>query len=126
MSTATMMSSVAASPADLRSGSGPPARPGQNAWWLTVVDAFDVAPDRRRVRLVSELDGFAYASSQSLALRLPHLGAEAALRDFSVCAFDAEEECIELDFILRRESPATAWVRAASLGDHLIAESLQF
>jgi NADPH-dependent ferric siderophore reductase len=102
------------------------ARPCQNAWRLTVVDALDLTPGTRRVRLVSELDGFVYTSGQPLLLKLPRRGGESALSDYRVCAFDAEEERLEVDFVLRGDNPATRWVRAASHGDCLIAESPQF
>jgi NADPH-dependent ferric siderophore reductase len=95
-------------------------RSSRMVWPLTVVDAFYVTPRKRRVRLVSELDGFSYRPGQSLLLTLPH--AEGALRHFSVRDFDPVEERLDIDFVLRGESPATDWVRQAKLGDSLVAE----
>lgn len=98
-----------------------PARPDRRVWPLTVVDAADLATGSRRVRLVSELDGFRYRSDQPLVLRLP-LG-EAALQHFRVRGFDAVEERLEIDFDLRGDRRALAWLRAAAIGDQLIAET---
>jgi hypothetical protein len=92
-------------------------------WLLTVVDAADPAGGRRRVRMVSEIDGFRYAPGQRLVLRLPASRGEAALSHFQVCGFDAIEERLDVDFDLRGERRALEWLRAASIGDQLIAET---
>ena len=99
------------------------ARPARRVWPMTVVDAHYLTPRKRRVRLVSEFDGFSYRPGQSLVLMLPHAEGVSPLRHYSVRAFDVVEQRLDVDFILRGETPATQWVRAATLGDRLIAES---
>jgi NADPH-dependent ferric siderophore reductase len=88
---------------------------------LTVVDAFELSGGRRRLRLVSEVDGFTWAPGQRLALELAG-GASVDLPPHRVRDFDPVEERLEIDFILHGDSPGTRWVRAAALGDRLIAE----
>ncbi|MFI4976499.1 MAG: siderophore-interacting protein [Caulobacterales bacterium] len=97
-------------------------RPRRNVWPLTVVDAFDLECGTRRLRLVSEVDGFRYLPGQRLALRLPHASGESPLPFYTVTGFDAVEERLEIDVAVRDDSPAARWVRAARLGDPVIAE----
>ena len=85
---------------------------------LTVVGAVDLPDGRRRLRLVSEIDGFTWAPGQRLALRL----GEVDLPACRVLDFDPVEERLEIDFIVLGDTPATRWLRAAALGDQLIAE----
>lgn len=98
------------------------SRPGQRLWPLTVVDAFNVTPRMRRVRVVSDLDGFTYMPGQSLVLSLPQVGGEAALRHYTIRAYDPVEQRLDIDFVLHGDSPATNWVRAAKFGDQITAQ----
>jgi len=93
----------------------------RRAWPLTVVDATDSAAGQRRVRLVSEIDGFRLAPGQPLVLRLPC--SEAVLSQFRVCGFDAVEERLDLEFDLSGDRRVLQWLRAARIGDQLIAET---
>lgn len=95
-----------------------PGRGAKQAWPLTVVDAFYVGPTRRRVRLVSDVDGFTYRPGQNLLLMLP----DGALRRFCVRAFDPVEERLDVDFVLRGDTPTTQWARAAKHGDQVTAQ----
>jgi hypothetical protein len=95
----------------------------RRAWPLTVVGAADLVTGARRVRLVSEIDGFRYWAGQSLVLKLPLSSGEAALRHFRVREFDAVEERLEIDFDLLGDCRALEWLRAATIGDQLIAET---
>ncbi len=99
------------------------ARPTRRVWPMTVVDAHYLTPRKRRLRLVSEVDGFSYRPGQSLFLMLPHADGVSPLRHYSIRDFDAVEERLDVDFVLRGDTPATRWVRAAELGERLIAES---
>jgi hypothetical protein len=99
------------------------AGPDRRAWPLTVVGAADLATGSRRVRLVSEIDGFRYWTGQPLVLRLPFSQGESALRHFRVREFDAVEERLEIDFDLLGDHRALEWLRAAAIGDQLIAET---
>jgi NADPH-dependent ferric siderophore reductase len=96
---------------------------GLRIWTLTVVDAADLTAGRRRMRLVSEIDGFRYQPGQPLVLRLPFSNGEAALRHFRVREFDAVEERLEVDFDLRGDRRTLKWLRGARIGDQLIAET---
>lgn len=98
------------------------ANPHRRSWPLTVVEAFNLTSRRLRVRLVSEIDGFSYDDGQQLSLRLPHGDGAAALCCYSIHAFDAVEERLEIDFVVEGDSLATQWLRAATIGDQLIAE----
>jgi NADPH-dependent ferric siderophore reductase len=104
----------------------PPAafrRPPLPLWPLTVVDAFDVTPRMRRVRLVGEtLDTFAYRPGQDLVLNLPAPDGAVARRHYTVRAFDTAEARLEIDFVLHGDSPAVRWVTSARLGDTIEAE----
>src|SRR5438477_4137631 len=100
------------SPTSVQTFAGSPRR----VWPMTVVDAFYVTPRKRRVRLVSEFDGFAYRPGQSLVLLLPQADGAAALRHYAVRDFDAVEQRLDVDFLLRGDGPATQWVRDAALG----------
>jgi NADPH-dependent ferric siderophore reductase len=99
------------------------ARRSRRVWPMTVVDAFFLTPRKRRLRLVSELDGFSHKPGQSLVLMLPHADGVTPLRHYSVRDFDAEEQRLEIDVTLKGETWAAQWVRGAVLGDRLIAET---
>ena len=93
----------------------------RRAWPLTVVGATDSGGGRRRVRLVSEIDGFRLAPGQPLVLRLPC--SQAVLSQFRICGFDAVEERLDVEFDLSGDGRVLNWLRAARIGDQLIAET---
>jgi NADPH-dependent ferric siderophore reductase len=99
----------------------PRRRPPPQAWPLTVVDALDVSPRMRRVRLVGEtLETFPWRPGQDLVLNIPTPEGEAR-RHYTIRAFDRAEQRLDIDFALHGESPATRWARAAKLGDAIVA-----
>ena len=98
-------------------------RPPLPRWPLTVVDAFDVTPRLRRVRLVGEtLDGFAHRPGQDLVLNLPQPDGTTARRHYTISAFDPDELVLDIDFVLHGESPAVTWARGAQLDDVVEAD----
>ena len=98
-------------------------RPPLPRWPLTVVDAFDLTPRMRRVRLIGEsLEGFTYKPGQDLVLNIPTEDGAIARRHYTIRAFDADELRLDIDFVLHGDSPATRWARAARLGDVIEAE----
>lgn len=98
-------------------------RPPLPRWPLTVVSAFDVTPQMRRVSLVGEtLDRFQFRPGQDLVLTLPDAHGAIARRHYTIRRFDAPEGRLDIDFVLHGRSPATDWARRVSLGDEVTAE----
>ena len=98
-------------------------RPPMRAWPLTVVDAFDITPRMRRVRLTGEdLEGFSFKPGQDVVLNLPQAGGDPVRRHYTIRTYDPAEQRLEIDFVLHGDSPATRWARAAKLGDEITAQ----
>jgi NADPH-dependent ferric siderophore reductase len=98
-------------------------RPPLPRWSLTVVDAFDVTPLMRRVRLVGEtLDAFTHRPGQDLVLNVPTADGAIARRHYTIRDFDPDEMLIDIDFVLHGDSPAVNWARAAQLDDTIEAD----
>ena len=97
-------------------------RPPLPRWPLTVVDAFDVTPRLRRVRLIGEdLDGFSFRPGQDLVLNIP-TGGEIARRHYTIRGFDRDELRLDIDVVLHGDSPAVGWARSAKLDDAIEVE----
>jgi hypothetical protein len=93
----------------------------KRVWRLTVIDAFDVAPSLRRVRLVLEDDGFPHRPGENLILGLTRRTCGFVRRALAIRAFDHEEQVIDVD--VPDDDPGFAWVSVAKLGDELTAEA---
>ncbi len=94
-------------------------------WRMTVIDAFDIAPALRRVRLVEE-DGFAHRAGQNLVLNLARRTQGWVRRAVAIQAFDPDEQVIDVDVPLTGDDPGFAWASAAKLGDELTGEVAPF
>jgi NADPH-dependent ferric siderophore reductase len=89
-------------------------------WIVSVVEAFDVTPRMRRVRLTGgDLVGFTYKPGQEIILRLPQPDGEVLRRHYTIRKFDAARNILDIDFVMHGNSPATNWARGAKAGDHL-------
>ena len=95
------------------------ARPPQPVWALTVVDAFDVTPRMRRVRLVGDdMRAFDYRPGQDLVLNIPTADGPAR-RHYTIRAYDPVEQQLDIDFVLHGDSPAVRWAKNAVVGSAL-------
>ncbi len=89
-------------------------------WIVNVVEAFDVTPHMRRVRLTGgDLIGFTYKPGQEIILRLPQSNGEVVRRHYTIRKFDAARNILDIDFVLHGESPATNWARGVKAADVL-------
>jgi len=90
---------------------------------LTVVEAFDLTPQMRRIILTSpELADFASpAPDDHIKLFLPDPAAPTGevMRDYTPRRFDAARCRLTLDFALHEAGPATLWAQSARPGDRL-------
>ncbi|MFO1013233.1 MAG: siderophore-interacting protein [Caulobacteraceae bacterium] len=94
-------------------------RPQQPVWALTVVDAFDVSPRMRRVRLVGEdMRAFDYWPGQDLVLNIPTADGPAR-RHYTIRSYDPVEQRLDIDFVLHGDSPAVRWAKTAAIGSAL-------
>ncbi|HWA62696.1 MAG TPA: siderophore-interacting protein [Caulobacteraceae bacterium] len=108
---------------DLALQPAPFRRPAPPTWRLVVVDAFDVTPRMRRVRLVGDdMDAFAWRPGQDLKLLIPQSGAEPARRHYTIRGWDAAEQRLEIDVVLHGDGPGARWGRTARLGDEIEAQ----
>lgn len=95
------------------------ARPPQPVWALTVVDAFDVTPRMRRVRLVGDdMRAFDYRPGQDLVLNIPTADGPAR-RHYTIRSYDPVEQRLDIDFVLHGDSPAVRWAKGAVVGSAL-------
>jgi NADPH-dependent ferric siderophore reductase len=104
----------------------PPPAPSRRAplraWPLTVVDAWDVTPRMRRVRLIGEtMDDFTWRPGQDLVLMIPVPSGEAVRRHYTIRSYDAPEQRLEIDFVLHGDGPAANWAQYCELGDEIEA-----
>jgi NADPH-dependent ferric siderophore reductase len=89
-------------------------------WIVSVKEAFDVTPHMRRVRVTGgDLVGWGHKPGQEIILRLPQANGEIARRHYTIRSFDAAQNCLDIDFVLHGDSPATAWARGVKPGDTL-------
>lgn len=92
------------------------------SWSLRVVEAFDVTPRMRRVRMAGDdLDELEWKPGQDIVLSLPQPSGEQARRHYTIRAFDPGAKTIDVDFVLHHKSPATDWARGARAGDRFEA-----
>lgn len=93
-------------------------RPPLRAWTLRVVDAFDVEPRMRRMRLTADdLHEMSYRPGQDLVLQIPLPGGETGRRHYTIRRLDREARLLEIDILLHGDTPGPSWARAARPGD---------
>ena len=88
-------------------------------WRLTVIDAFDVTPRMRRVRLTAdELTEFKPLVAQELVFQIPGSGPEPLRRHYTIRRYDSQTGIIEVDFVMHAHAgPGAAWAQGARGGD---------
>jgi NADPH-dependent ferric siderophore reductase len=93
-------------------------RPMLRAWTLRVVDAHDVEPRMRRVRLTADdLHEMDYRPGQDIVLQVPLGGGETGRRHYTIRRLDKGARLLEIDVLLHGDTPGPAWARGARPGD---------
>ncbi len=110
-----------AATAESRSGAVALAqRLGVGLYVLEVVDAVDLAPSLRRLRVGAgqgpPLTGFSFEPGQDLMLDVAQHGDRTVRRRYTIRRFDVERHLLDLDFVLHGEGPAARWVAQAGPG----------
>lgn len=96
----------------------PRRRPDLPAWTLTVVDAFDVTSNLRRVLLSTDRsDEFAYKPGQDIVFFLPTGDGELGRRHYTVRHFDRTTGTITVDFVMHGDTVGPRFARNAKAGD---------
>lgn len=89
---------------------------------MSVVDAFDVTPNMRRVVLMfRDGEGIAYEPGQALVFAVPLGNGETGRRDYTIRRHDRERGEISVDFFLHGDAPGASWARSATPGDTIEA-----
>jgi NADPH-dependent ferric siderophore reductase len=90
-------------------------------WTLRVLDAADLTPRLRRVRLTGDdLAEFDPKPGQELILQLPQAGGDPAKRHYTIRRYDRTTGTIDVDIVLHggaHATPGVAWARNARPGD---------
>jgi NADPH-dependent ferric siderophore reductase len=98
------------------------ARVGATLWDLEVVEAFDVGPGMRRLRLTAPgLDALAPEAGQDLMVEVPADGDSPYRRRYTIRHFLPERRMVDVDIVLHGEGPGARWAAGARPGDHVEA-----
>jgi NADPH-dependent ferric siderophore reductase len=115
-----------AAPPVSRSGAAALAqRLGVGSYDLEVVEAVDLAPSLRRLRVGGSpgapLTGFSFEPGQDLMLDVAQAGDRMVRRRYTIRRFEAGRCLLDLDFVLHGEGPAARWAAQAGPGTRFAA-----
>ncbi len=96
------------------------ARVGAAVWDLEIVEAVDLAPGMRRVRLTAPgLEALGAEPGQDLMLAVPSPTEAPSRRRYSIRRFDAGSASVDLDVVVHGDGPGARWARSVRPGDHV-------
>jgi NADPH-dependent ferric siderophore reductase len=96
----------------------PRRRPDLPSWTLTVVDAFDVTQNMRRVLFSTDrIDEFTYKPGQDIVFFLPIENGELGRRHYTIRNLDRTSGTIAVDFVMHGDTVGPRFARNAKAGD---------
>lgn len=98
------------------------SRMGAAAYELRVVEAADLTPSMRRLRLAAAgLGDLRYEPGQDLMLSVPTHGGNSVSRRYTIRSLDRAAGIVTLDIVLHGSGPGARWVAGAGPGSEITA-----
>lgn len=98
-------------------------KPNLRSWDLEVVDAFDAAPNMRRVVFTAaDIGDFAYRPGQAIVFSMPLPDGTTGRRHYTIRAADRSARTIAVDFLKHGDGPSPNWAVRARRGDRIEAK----